>query len=168
MAMLEKKGFGQVEPNHLSAQATGQIYAQIPVDEEIEALENGCFLRRDNSKGELNTEGSTEWMLVYNEVKLYDNARQGFKDFRVTADETLGRRIYPRVFKINVGDIFTTNLIEGDSFEPGDKLAIKEGEGDYEGVGILAAGEDEEMQFEVMKMTTMPDGQPAVKVTRVA
>ena len=43
MAILEKKGYGQVEPNHLSAQRTGQIYAQTPVAADIEVLENGAF-----------------------------------------------------------------------------------------------------------------------------
>ena len=27
---IDRTGFGQVEPNHLSAQRTGQIYAQLP------------------------------------------------------------------------------------------------------------------------------------------
>ena len=30
MALLVKQGFGQLEPNHLSAQRNGQIYAQLP------------------------------------------------------------------------------------------------------------------------------------------
>ena len=29
------KGYGQVEPNHLSAQRTGQIYAQLPAKADI-------------------------------------------------------------------------------------------------------------------------------------
>ena len=31
-------GFGQVEPNHLSAQRTGQIYAQLPANPNIKVL----------------------------------------------------------------------------------------------------------------------------------
>ena len=34
-------GYGQVEPNHLSAQRTGQIYAQLPAAADIDVLENG-------------------------------------------------------------------------------------------------------------------------------
>ena len=34
-------GYGQVEPNHLSAQRTGQIYAQLPAAADIDILENG-------------------------------------------------------------------------------------------------------------------------------
>ena len=29
-------GYGQVEPNHLSAQRTAQIYAQLPANKDIE------------------------------------------------------------------------------------------------------------------------------------
>jgi hypothetical protein len=166
MAILEKKGYGQVEPNHLSAQRTGQIYAQTPVNEAITELENGVFLKLNTSNNTLGVDGSGEWMLVYNEVKLYDNQRQGYKDFVVKADETVGGKIYPRMFKINVGDIFTTNLIEaglkaGDQVTPTVDTDSK--------VGILkpfATGTDPEIIFEVLKLTTMPDGQAGVKVVR--
>ena len=33
-------GYGQVEPNHLSARRTGQIYAQLPAAAAITKLEN--------------------------------------------------------------------------------------------------------------------------------
>ena len=47
--------FGQVEPNHLSAQRNGQIYAQLPVSNkktdgvnfDINVLENGQFVKYD-------------------------------------------------------------------------------------------------------------------------
>lgn len=167
MAILEKKGYGQVEPNHLSAQRTGQIYAQTPVNEAITELENGVFLKLNTSNNTLGVDGSGEWMLVYNEVKLYDNQRQGYKDFVVKADETVGGKIYPRMFKTNVGDIFTTNMIEA-GLGVGDQVTPTAGVG--EEVGILkpvAAGADPDMVFEVLKITTMPDGQPGVKVVRV-
>lgn len=64
-------GYGQVEPNHLSAQYTGQIYAQLPADPSIEVLEQGQFVKYDYAKGLVNFTGEGEWMLVYNEIKLY-------------------------------------------------------------------------------------------------
>ena len=64
-------GYGQVEPNLLSAQRTGQIYAQLPANAEIEVLENGQFAKYDYRNSEVNFEGEGEWMLVYNEVKVY-------------------------------------------------------------------------------------------------
>ena len=64
-------GYGQVEPNHLSAQRTGQIYAQLPTASEINILENGQFVKYDYANGVVNFEGEGEWMLVLNEIKLY-------------------------------------------------------------------------------------------------
>ncbi|MBE6148199.1 MAG: hypothetical protein E7167_01610 [Firmicutes bacterium] len=64
-------GFGQVEPNHLSARKTGQIYAQLPAAKDIEVLEQGQFVKYDYANGVVNFEGAGEWMLVYNEIKLY-------------------------------------------------------------------------------------------------
>ena len=47
-------GYGQVEPNHLSAQRTAQIYAQLPANAEIEVLEQGQFVKYDYLNGEVN------------------------------------------------------------------------------------------------------------------
>ena len=70
-ASYPEVGFGQVEPNHLSAQYTGQIYAQLPADPAIEVLEQGQFVKYDYANGLVNFTGEGEWMLVYNEIKLY-------------------------------------------------------------------------------------------------
>ena len=64
-------GYGQVEPNHLSAQRNAQIYAQLPADPAIEILEQGQFVKYDYAAGLVNFTGAGEWMLVYNEIKLY-------------------------------------------------------------------------------------------------
>ena len=58
-------GYGQVEPNHLSAQRTAQIYAQLPAKADIDILENGQFVKydyaaNDNGIGEVNFEGKGE------------------------------------------------------------------------------------------------------------
>ena len=64
-------GYAQVEPNHLSAQRTGQIYAQLPAAADIDVLENGQFVKYDYRNGVVNFSGEGEWMLVFNEIKLY-------------------------------------------------------------------------------------------------
>lgn len=79
-------GYGQVEPNHLSAQKTGQIYAQLPANRNIDVLEQGQFVKYDyaangNGIGEVNFTGEGEWMLVYNEIKLYRNHPDGSKQW---------------------------------------------------------------------------------------
>ena len=79
-------GYGQVEPNHLSAQRTGQIYAQLPAKSNIQILEQGQFVKYDyaangNGIGEVNFTGAGEWMMVYNEIKLYRNHPDGSKQW---------------------------------------------------------------------------------------
>ena len=75
-AKFVEYGFGQVEPNHLSAQRTAQVYAQLPANKDIQILEQGQFVKYDyathtNGIGEVNFTGAGEWMLVFNEIKLY-------------------------------------------------------------------------------------------------
>lgn len=64
-------GFGQVEPNHLSAQRNAQIYAQLPAAADIDMLEQGQFVKYNYKDGVVDFAGKGEWMLVYNEIKLY-------------------------------------------------------------------------------------------------
>jgi hypothetical protein len=70
-ATFVERGYGQVEPNHLSAQRTGQIYAQLPAAASIELLENGQFVKYNYKDGVVDFSGAGEWMLVFNEVKVY-------------------------------------------------------------------------------------------------
>ena len=168
MALLVKEGFGQLEPNHLSAQRNGQIYAQLPCDTSIEVLQNAQFVKYDYANGKVNYTGEGEWMLVYNEVKLYD-PRHSYKDFALQKKNCVGGEMVPRVMKTMVGDIFTTNLVDNGS--KGSVLAVKDKLTVAEGTGILtydASPEATEMVWQVVKVYTMADGQPAVKIQRIA
>ena len=44
-ASFVEYGYGQVEPNHLSAQRTSQVYGQLPAAADIEVLEQGQFVK---------------------------------------------------------------------------------------------------------------------------
>ena len=168
MALLVKEGFGQLEPNHLSAQRNGQIYAQLPCDSSIEVLQNGQFVKYDYALGEVDFAGPGEWMLVFNEVKLYD-PRHSYKDFALQKKNCVGGVMVPRVMKTMVGDIFTTNLVDNGS--KGSALAVKDKLTVAEGTGILtydATPEATDMVWQVVKVYTMADGQPAVKIQRIA
>lgn len=217
-------GYGQVEPNHLSAQRTAQIYAQLPANAEIEVLEQGQFVKYDYMNHEVNFTGAGEWMLVYNEIKLYRD-HQIDAEFAMVKDNYVARvyspvddstlnwdkqsRYYggksaegndiekvttapdmyelhynedpfhiesqvkprlmpkdtsmvPRVFKTNVGDIFTTNCVNEDSLALGDILAP--GADGY----LCKDGDTAHMQWQVVKVYTLADRQRAVKVMRVA
>ena len=263
-------GYGQVEPNHLSAQRTGQIYAQLPADKDIKILEQGQFVKYDYAAGLVNFTGAGEWMLVYNEIKLYREHQldcefamikgnyqarvysplDGNKDAEelygptrllqgrnekwdgekfVAAEQLLGpngyvapeeaadfsvassvhdyyemndindpaikeeyrKRLFmklravknpeammpagttmvPRVFKTNVGDHYTTNMINEDTLAVGDvlyvgakgilcKTAAEAVEGEFAGSG--------DMKWQVVKVYTMPDHQKGVKILRIA
>ena len=285
-------GYGQVEPNHLSAQRTAQIYAQLPAAADIEILENGQFVKydyaaNDNGIGEVNFKGAGEWMLVYNEIKLYRDHPDGTKQWdcefamikddyqariyspydwehteveyggrywngkdetnatsmtinqTVSADQGLktvtiagqvydivdnkftykgveyalnpkthqsvelvpveyaydevltnvpdiyeeltwtndpykklgiyhekrmtpGTSMVPRVFKTNLGDLYTTNMINETELAVGDTLSPSEAT-----KGILSKSGDESMLWQVVKVYTMPDGQKGVKVMRI-
>ena len=166
MALLVKEGFGQLEPNHLSAQRNGQIYAQLPCESSIGVLQNAQFVKYDYANGEVNFTGAGEWMLVFNEVKLYD-PRHSYKDFALQKKNCVGGEMVPRVMKTMVGDIFTTNLVDlkdkGAAFDVGDKLVVGT-------TGILeySATPGAGMVWQVAKVYTMADGQPAVKIQRIA
>lgn len=99
------RGYGQVEPQHLSAKFTGQIYAQLPADPSIEVLENGMFAKYDYAHGVVTFGTSTvagdsadagesqgEWMLVLNEVNLY-REYETFEDFAMIR-ENFNTRVY--------------------------------------------------------------------------
>ena len=250
-------GYGQVEPNHLSAQRTAQVYAQLPADKNINVLEQGQFVKYDYANGLVNFTGAGEWMLVYNEIKLYREHQldcefamvkgnyqarvyspldgeknqemygptrllQGRRetwngekfetleeiknpetnsvaDYSVAStvhdyyemsdinnpaiDEEYRKRLFmklrdyeekmmpsgtamvPRVFKTNVGDIFTTNTIHAErgSLVVGSYLAPRAADGILEPVADATG----DMVWQVVKLYTMPDHQAGVKVMRI-
>ena len=159
MANFTRVGYGQVEPNQLSAQKTGQIYASLPLDPKVEVLQNGEFMFYDYATGRVTAEGKGEPMLVFNEIKLYEDFwRTSYKDFAMIrvgdnyvtskpatagyGDGALTKGasinpghteypyrmdgIAPRMFKTNIGDIYTTNMVEtGVEYSVSDELQLK-------------------------------------------
>ena len=190
---MKRVGYGQVEANHLSAQRTGQIYAQLPAKNDINLLENGQFVKYNYADGVVDFEGEGEWMLVYNEVKLYDAPwRESYKDFAMIKDnytpgsdsithDGLGPfkgQMVPRLFKTNIGDIFTTNCLEKANTSGkaevtltdlvvGDVVAPTKTNGYLKKSDSGTTTDDTVMKWQVVKLTTMPDGQAAVKLMRI-
>lgn len=174
MATIKRIGFGQVEPNHLSAQGNRQIYAQLPLKSDINILENGQFMKYDYANNEVNLTGNGEYMLVLNEVKVYDE-RESYKDFAMIKKNYVGGEIYPRLFKTNVGDIYTTNCVGGantskdaeytyaEDLSVGNKLKVDTDTGYLVKDNSVNTG----MIWQVVKVYTMPDGQPGVKLQRI-
>lgn len=96
-------GYGQVEPNHLSAQATKEVYAQLPAQKDIKVLENGQFAKYDYENEVVDFDGPGEWMLVFNEIKLY-------RDNQVDAEFAMLRDNYQaRVYSPFGGEKYGTD-----------------------------------------------------------
>lgn len=223
------RGYGQVEPNLLSAQKTGQIFAQLPAAADIDILENGQFATYDYANEVVDFAGAGEWMMVFNEVKVY-RPEESDCDFAMKKENYIARiyspidgtqtltqwqtRFYgptdstgqpnaervttpadpyefdstddpfhhtenykkpkamptgtvmtPRLFKINVGDIWTTNTIKAapGSLQVGQFLTP-----DADGYLKVGQGADAlHPTMQIVKVYTMPDMQPGVKVMRV-
>ena len=186
---LKRKGYGQVEPNHLSGIVTGQIYAQLPAHVKkndndsvasITQLEQGQFAKYDYANGEVNFTGDGEFMLVYNEEKLYDERKQNHKDFVFKAEDFTDKQIFPRLIRTYVGDIITTNSIEVANDSDSKEVTPTTEQGELEVGNYLVVGNNGflkrdthetkptgEMVWKVVKEYTMPDGQPGVKIQRV-
>ena len=212
MAEFTRNGYGQVEPNQLSAQKTGQIYASLPLDKAVKVLQNGEFMYYDYANKSVNAgkakSDSTvktvgEPMLVFNEIKLYEPFwRTSYKDFAMirvgdnyvtsklaTAGygENVDKQqaqyqshtdydyrmdgVAPRLFKTNVGDIYTTNMVKlGVEYAVGDMLAPEKDthNGEYDTLVLTKqTGDVDGMAWMVVKVYTMPDGQPGLKLQRV-
>ena len=219
-ATYVEHGYGQVEPNHLSAQRTAQIYAQLPAAADIKTLENGQFVKYNYAAGVCDYEGLGEWMLVFNEVKLYRD-HLGYDDYAMKAEDFVARvyspidgedptydyaRNYsgavapadpyeptstttpfeietfkapkmmptgtvmvPRVFKTNVGDIFTTNCVSGAVAGNTDVVVGAILSPNATGILTVDATPDAgAMQWQVVKVYTLADRQKAVKLMRIA
>ena len=190
MATITRKGYGQVEPNHLSGIVTGQIYAQLPAHvkgtevgsaNSITQLEQGQFAKYDYAAGEVNFTGDGEFMLVYNEEKLYDERKQSHKDFVYKVDDFTDSKMYPRLIKTNVGDIFTTNTFGANTSDTAETQGVAISEGNYlapgttgfleviksDGTAVSSLSGVTGMAWKVVKIYTMPDGQQGVKIQRV-
>ena len=76
-----------------------------------------------------------------------------------------GTTMVPRVFKTNVGDIFTTNTINEapGTLVKGDLLTPQAADG----ILAKAGAADADMQWQVVQVYTMPDHQPGVKIMRI-
>ena len=206
MPNFTRNGYGQVEPNQLSAQKTGQIYASLPLNKDVQVLQNGEFMYYDYATNQVTAEGKGEPMLVFNEIKLYepfwrtsykdfamirvgDNyvtsklATAGYDDGALTEGATIdpghteyGYRmdgIAPRLFKTNIGDIYTTNMVAtGVEYKVGDTLTpqvVQNTVNDktFKTMVLTKTEATEGMLWIVGKVYTMPDGQPGLKLQRI-
>lgn len=100
--------------------------------------------------GEANREGDTSSPYVYQ-----------IGNYTYPAAMPEGTKMVPRVFKMSVGDIYTTNCVNEETLAVGDQLRA----GDD---GYLAKAGSHGPTFQVVKVYTMPDMQPGVKLQCIA
>ena len=143
-ASFVEYGYGQVEPNHLSAQRTGQIYAQLPADKDIDVLEQGQFVKYDYAKGLVNFTGKGEWMLVYNETKLY-REHQMDCEFAMVKDNYQARIYSPYDGVNGVEEVRQSRYYNGVDADGNDSITV--GDKTYKFDDVTAAPDMYELHY---------------------
>lgn len=187
--VLRNGAYGQVEANRLTGITFGNIEAQAPAYEApatapdgeltpIAELENGKFLCVVADLTESAPMGRIAVLpgaapatatpfLVFSERKIYDERHMSC-DFVDRAADKVDGLLYPRLIGITPDtDIYTTNTINAELTEDGEHT-LTVGQVLYIGDDGYLTPEGPETsrvyQFVVVKVYTMPDGQPGVKL----
>ena len=163
LVKLAKKGYGQLELNFAAFRRYGAIEAQCKLADGIDFVENGMLLAVDRATRTVGYPTGAEGEVIalnYTTEHMYDEREGALKDFRLEKNSFL-----PRLGYIGTPDKFTTNTVcYDDAAEIGTykygKACTAEG---FEGYIELLAEKDNRCVVEVMEITTMPDGQKAVK-----
>ena len=185
--MVKSTTYGGLEMNRVASVDTKQVFSQLPLEATefaSTACENGMVLVYDEVAGEvrLPTDAAgviiEEVFLVGTHEYYYDKKYLG--EFAVTIEEsavkysTIGfagaaqvQYTYPDLYKINIGDTFTTNTLDmassvyadiavGHFFTPRDTGLLT-----YDGA-TAAAGSS--LICVVIRKYTLPNGDNAVKL----
>lgn len=188
MARMVIDGFGQVELNNVAFRRDGRIEAQCALDTAAFTTnmpcENGMILRVKKAEHKITFADASAanqlYALNYTTEHMYDERRPGLKNFSLSAQKNeKGQDFYPRVGYLAAGDLWTTNCIDfGDyaaasSNEAGRLAAVASAlaSGEVyaavgtEGAAVLtSAAPSVGPVIQVIKKTTMPDGQNAFQL----
>lgn len=173
-------GHGQIELNQVAFPRDGRVEAQCaldPTDFATMPAENGMLLAVDNVKRvvKLATDANLPIALNYSSEHIYDERTPGLKNFKLEKDD-----VYPRLGYLSVGDKFTTNCLAYDTSDYADEDALvaaleaigtTEVYGTYCNLGAIKLTKTKPSDgpvLRVIKKTTMPDGQLAVKLQAIA
>lgn len=180
---LAKDGYGQLELNQVAFRRDGRIEAQCRLDstefpaDGTTVAENGMLFSIDNVKRSLKKAtaelaASTVIGINYSTEHLYDERHLGLKDFYLTG----GENFLPRLGILDSGDKFTTNTVCYDTDTYADLEAVADAlEAStpvYAGIASDGSGYWQLVNAaptagpvgRVIAVTTMPDGQEAVKI----
>lgn len=174
MARMVIDGFGQVELNNVAFRRDGRIEAQCALsttDFANAPAENGMILRVKKADHEICfADASAEnqlYALNYSSEHMYDERRPGLKNFKIEATNDF----LPRVGYLSAGDLWTTNCIDLGSYASASAVASALASGEvYAAVGtqgavvLNSAAPSVGPVIQVIKKTTMPDGQDAFQL----
>ena len=176
-------GYGVLELNQVAFPTTGTIEAQCKLDKENDfktlstdatktTCEIGMLLAVDKVNGIVKLPGASETLPIainYSAEHIYDE-RIGLKNFKLTVND-----FYPRMGYLAVGDLFTTNCVSYATTEwANDEAFIAamkavKTTAAYGGIStdgsilVSATAPASGTKLQVVKATTMPDGQFAVQ-----
>lgn len=158
--LLSGTGYGQVEPNRCSFLHDGNIESQCRAAVD---LENGWIVKVDKVAGTVTTATVLTGLvgLNYTAERIYDNSKKGLKNYYTKAGE------YPRVGYLKIGDVYTTNAVTGITTASEITTAITAASGLWVAANNTLVTEKPatgDIALQVVELTTMPDGQPAVKI----
>ena len=177
---LPKENYGQIELNQVAWRRDGRIEAQCALDTTEFAstkAENGMLFAVDKANSKITLAKTTDVGKLpigihYSTEHMYDERALGLKHFALSPGE-----FYPRVGYLAEGDTFTTNQVKYDTTDYANLAALNTALGtlstpiygalhaDAPGFIVLVdTAPGTGPLFRVVKKTTMPDGQAAVKL----
>lgn len=160
---LTHDGYGMLETNRID-RSYNEAQCSLDTTAFPNGAENGTIVAVDKPAGTVKITGALKGILGNSEL-IYDQFHAGLKNYKVEAGKMAS------VYFLRDGDTFTTNTVcyEQNTFTDDAELAtaIKSG-GCYgkpnAGTGVIEINKTlSGSPFTVVKMTTMPDGQKAVK-----
>ena len=174
MARMTISGYGQVELNNVAFRRDGRIEAQCALDTSDFAsvpAENGMILRVKKADHKICfADASAEnqlYALNYSTEHIYDERTPGLKNFKLEAVNDF----LPRVGYLAAGDLWTTNCVDLGSYASVGAVASALASGAvYAAVGtqgavvLGSAAPTVGPVIQVIKKTTMPDGQDAFQL----
>lgn len=171
MARMVIDGFGQVELNNVAFRRDGRIEAQCALsttDFASVPAENGMILRVKKADHEIcfadASAANQLYALNYSSEHMYDERHPGLKNFKLNATNDF----LPRVGYLAVGDLWTSNCVDLGAYASAADVASALASGEvYAAVGtagapvLQATAPSAGPVLQVIKKTTMPDGQDA-------
>lgn len=175
MARMVIDGYGQVELNNVAFRRDGRIEAQCALDTAAfgsnAVCENGMILRVNKAAKKITfcdaSAANQLYALNYSSEHMYDPAKPGLKNFNLVS-AAAGEDFLPRVGYLAAGDLFTTNCVDLGSYASAGAVATALASGDVFGaastqgaIALNSAAPTVGPILQVIKKTTMPDGQDA-------